>query len=150
MSFLPLWLKVSILSFTLIASVAAQTPQTSFTSIAKGDKSGQEIARQVVVRTPAEWAALWKDHALVEKVPAVDFTKDMVVGIFLGTKPSAGHTVEIVGVRMEEKDLIVEYVQRQPGRGTMAAQVLTEPYHLVSVSQHPGTVKFVQLPDTRR
>ena len=66
-------------------------------------------------------------------MPVIDFTKSMVVGIFLGSKPSAGYEVEIVGVRAQEKDLVVEYVQKQPGRGTLAAQILTEPYHLVSV-----------------
>ena len=73
----------------------------SFTNIAKGDSSGQQLAKQVTVRTAAEWKALWKDHAPTEKMPAVDFSKYMVVGIFLGTKPSAGHEVEIVGVRTE-------------------------------------------------
>ncbi len=124
--------------------MSAQTP--SFTNIAKGDASGQQIAKQVTVRTPAEWAALWKDHAPTEKMPAVDFSKDMVVGIFLGSKPSAGHEVEIVGVRTEQKDLIVEYAQKQPGRGTMAAQILTEPFHLVSVPKHAGTVRFAHVP----
>lgn len=126
------------------ASMSAQTPP--FTSIAKGDASGQQLAKQVTVRTAAEWQALWKDHAPTGKMPAVDFAKDMVVGIFLGTKPSAGHEVEIVGVRMQEKDLIVEYVQKQPGRGTMTAQILTEPFHLVAVPRHAGTVRFIQVP----
>jgi len=124
--------------------------QTTFTSVAKGDISGQQLAKQVIVLTPAEWKALWKDHSATEKMPIVDFTKNMVVGIFLGSKPSAGHDVEIVGVRTQEKELIVEYVQKQPGRGTMAAQILTEPYHLVSVAKHPGSVRFLHVPEVNR
>ena len=130
----------------LIALASAQATQPSLTSIAKGDVSGQQTAKQVTVRTAAEWKALWKDHAPTEKMPSVDFAKNMVVGIFLGTKPSAGNEVEIVGVRTHEQDVIVEYVQKQPGRGTMAAQILTEPYHLVSVPKHAGTVRFIQVP----
>jgi hypothetical protein len=117
----------------------------TFTTVARGDASEQQTSRQVTIRTAAEWKALWKEHAPTEKMPAVDFNKDMVVGIFLGTKPSAGHEVEIVGVRTEEKDLVVEYIQKQPGRGTVAAQILTEPYHLVSVPRHAGNVKFVSV-----
>lgn len=151
MSFTTLWVKAGALSVTFaIASVAAQTAQAAFTSVGKGDMSGQQIAKQVIVRTPAEWTALWKVHSLKEELPAVDFTTSMVVGIFLGTKPSTGHEVEIIGVRTQDKDLIVEYVQKQPGRGTLAAQILTEPYHLVSVPKHPGPVKFIHVPDTRR
>jgi hypothetical protein len=124
--------------------------QSAFTSLAKGDASGQQTARQVTIRTAAEWKSLWKEHSPTEKMPAVDFGKNMVVGIFLGSKPSAGYDVEIVGVRTQEKDLIVEYVERQPGRGTMAAQILTEPYHLVLVPAHAGTVRFLTVPDTRK
>ena len=133
--------------FLMMAS-SAQTPP--FTNIAKGDASGQQTAKQVTVRTAAEWAALWKDHAPTDKMPVVDFSKDMVVGIFVGTKPSAGHEVEIVGVRTEQKDLIVEYVQKQPARGTMAAQILTEPFHLVAVPKHACTVRFMHVTDARK
>jgi PrcB C-terminal len=127
-----------------IAAMSAQTP--AFTNVAKGDVSGQQETKQVIVRTAAEWKALWKDHASTDKLPNIDFTKDMVVGIFLGSKPSAGHEVEITGVRPQEKELVVEYVQKQPGRGTMAAQILTEPYHLVAVPKHAGTVRFIHVP----
>ena len=46
-----------------------------------------------------------------EKMPVIDFTKSMVVGIFLGSKPSAGYEVEIVAVRAQEKDLVIEYAE---------------------------------------
>jgi hypothetical protein len=124
--------------------------QMTFTNIAKGDASGQQTSRQVTVRTLAEWQALWKEHAPAAKIPVVDFTSKMVVGIFLGSKPSAGYEVEIVNVRTQEKDLIVEYVQKQPGRGTLAAQILTEPFHLIAVPKHAGPVRFIHVPDTAR
>src|SRR5918992_2197957 len=134
---------LSILALSI--SMSAQMP--SFTTIAKGEVSGQQEAKQVTVRTAAEWKALWDEHAPAEKMPAVDFAKNMVVGIFLGSKPSAGHEVEITGVRSQDKDLIVEYAQKQPGRGTMAAQILTEPFHLVVLPKHEGTVRFMAVPD---
>jgi hypothetical protein len=132
--------------FIMTAMMSAQVSPPAFTTLAKGDMSGQQMTKQVTVRTAAEWQALWKDHAPIEKMPSVDFTTDMVVGIFLGSKPSAGHSVEIVGVRTDEKELVVEYVQKQPGRGTMAAQILTEPFHLVAVPKHAGTVRFIHVP----
>ena len=135
---------VVVLSMFLMSDASAQ--MLSFTEVAKGNMSAQQTAKQVTVRTVAEWKALWKDHAPTAKMPEVDFAKDMLVGIFLGTKPSDGHEVTIVGVRMQEKDLVIEYIQKQPGRGTMAAQILTEPYHLVAVPKHTGTVRFVQVP----
>ena len=78
-----------------------------------------------------------------DKLPAVDFATKMVVGVFLGTKPTAGYGVEIVGVKTDGDALVVEYTERPPGRGTMAAQILTQPFHMVSVPRHEGTVRFV-------
>ena len=140
---------MSALSIAVLC-VAGLAAQTAFTSLAKGDMSGQQIAKQVTVRTLAEWKTLWKDHGPAEKMPTVDFSKNMVVGVFLGTKPSVGYEVEIVGVRAQDKEVIVEYVQRQPAPGTMTAQILTDPYHLVSVPKHAGTVRFLPVPDTRK
>jgi hypothetical protein len=132
----------------MIAMIAvALAAQMTFNTIAKGDASGQQTSRQVTVRTQEEWQALWKVHSPTTKIPPVDFDSKMVVGLFLGSKPSAGHDVEIVGVRIEKNDLIVEYVLRQPGRGMMAAQILTEPFHLVAVAKHAGQVRFVLIPD---
>jgi hypothetical protein len=136
-------LVLSVVALT-ITTMSAQTPL--FTNVAKGEVSAQQETKQVTVRTAAEWQTLWKSHSPTEKMPTVDFAKNMVVGIFLGSKPSAGHEVEIVGVRTEGKDLVVEYVQRQPGRGTMAAQILTEPFHLIAVAKHAGTVRFIHVP----
>lgn len=118
--------------------------QMTFTNIAKGDASGQQTSRQVTVRTPAEWQALWKDHSPDGKMPAVDFNSNMVIGVFLGSRPSAGYGVEIVGVRTQAKDLIVEYIEKQPGRDMMTAQILTEPFHLVAVAKRPGPVRFLK------
>ena len=68
--------------------MASLDAQTAFTTVAKGDASGQQTARQVIVRTQAEWQALWKAHALDPnaKLPAVDFNTKMVVGVFLGSQ----------------------------------------------------------------
>ena len=139
---------VPLLTVPLFAVAVAA--QAAFTSVAKGDMSGQQTARQVIVRTTAEWQALWKEHSPTEKPPVVDFSTKMVVGLFLGSRPSDGYEVEIVGVRIEGTNLVVEYVQKQPGRGTMAAQILTEPYHLVAVAKHPGPVRFLHVPDAGR
>jgi hypothetical protein len=148
-----------LISPLLVAALAAaqvpripQTPPPTppggaspFARVAKGDMSGVQIMRQVTVRTAAEWQKLWKEHSPEEKMPAVDFNSHMVVGIFLGSKPSAGYQVEILNVRPEGNELVVEYAQKQPGRGMMTAQILTEPFDLVTVPKHAGPVRFVEV-----
>ena len=130
----------------LVAGVNVSA-QVSVETVAKGDASAQQTARQVVIRSDAEWQALWRMHSPDQPAPGVDFNNKTVIGIFSGSKPSVGYSVEIVGARMQGMDLVVEYVERRPGRGQMQAQILTEPFHLVGVPKQTGPVRFLNVPE---
>ena len=80
-------------------------------TVAQGTMSNIEEPRTVVVRATAARQALWKEHDPEHAVPAVDFAQSTVVGVFLGSRPSAGFAVEITGVKTERDRTIVEYVE---------------------------------------
>lgn len=115
-----------------------------FTTVAQRDQSDIETARQVVVRTPEEWKALWKEHAAGQAMPAVDFSKQMVVGVFLGTRSTGGYSVTISGIEREGNDLVVTWRESRPGAAAIVTQMLTSPYHLVRLERASGEVKFRQ------
>jgi hypothetical protein len=106
--------------------------------------SGIDRAEQVVARTEDEWRTLWQRHAPGRPAPPVDFKSRMVVGVFLGSRPSGGYQVQIQKVREEGGALVVEWTEIRPGRDQMAAQVMTSPAHLVAVPRHPGEVRFAK------
>ena len=108
----------------------------------KGTQSNVEDARQLAVRSADEWTKLWTQHSPDRKQPAVDFSQYMIVGVFLGSRPTAGFDVEIVGVREEAGSLVVRYREVVPTIRATTAQVLTMPYHLALVPKRAGDVKF--------
>jgi len=110
-------------------------------SLDKGISSQIDVARQAAVRSDAEWNMLWSQHAGDRARPTVDFNREMVLAVFLGTRPTAGFSVEIVGAREESGALVVSYREGRPPTGIVTAQVLTSPYHLVAVPKH-GDVKW--------
>lgn len=118
------------------------TPMT----IDKGDQSNVDDAKQAVARSDAEWTRLWQQHAPDRKRPAVDFSRDMVVGVFMGSRNTAGFAVEIVGTSEVNGALVVRYRETVPPKGAVTAQVITSPYHLVSVPKFAGDVKFEKVP----
>ena len=67
-----------------------------FTTLGRGVQPDRGIARRGV-RTAAEWSTLWQQHAGMGKPPAVDFTV-IVIAVFLGSRQSAGYTVEITRI----------------------------------------------------
>lgn len=120
---------------TLQAKVEIET-------IVRDNMSGVEEARQTVARTEAEWSQLWRAHNAGSPVPKVDFSKRMVVAVFLGTRPSAGYAIEISGTKAAGKTLVVEWREFPPKPGNLSAQVLTSPAHLVTIPTFDGEVKF--------
>ena len=128
-----------LLALSLLAANQGDVP---IRTVDKGTQSGVDAARTVVARTPEEWTAVWRAHAPEKPAPAVDFTREMIVGVFLGTRPTAGYGVEIAGAREDAGGLVVQYREGSPPRDAMTAQVLTMPYHLVAVPKREGEVKF--------
>jgi hypothetical protein len=128
----------------VLSSVLAQAVVStviSFTSVAQGSRSGIHDARTVVVRSAGEWQTLWKAHD-TEPPPNVDFSRDIVLGVFLGTRPTAGFGVRITAVTAKGTTAVVEFVESRPRAGAMTAQVLTSPFHLVTVPRQYENVEF--------
>lgn len=112
-------------------------------TIVRDNMSSVEDAKQAVARTPAEWAALWRQHAGDRApLPRIDFTKRIVVAVFLGTRPTAGYAAEVSGTKAAGKALIVEWREDRPKPGNILAQVMTSPSHLVSIPRFEGEITF--------
>ena len=128
--------------FVLLLAALLQTAPPPLRTVGKGPMSAIDQARQVTVRSAAEWGALWKENGANSPLPAVDFSREMVVGVFVGTRPTAGYGVEIVRAIGNSSTLVVEYVETAPSRDTITAQILTAPYHLAAIPKRDGTVTF--------
>jgi VWFA-related protein len=112
----------------------------------RGSNSNLDDAQQVVVRTAAEWNALWKKHAPERPVPAVDFGREMVAAVFLGSRPTGGFAAEIVGAGSKAGAFVVQYRETKPAADAIAAQILTSPFLLVAMPKVDGDVKFERVP----
>ena len=111
-----------------------------------GDQSNMDDSRQAIVRTAGELDALWRLHAPDRPQPKVNFSTEMVIGVFMGSRPSAGFTVEILGVEEQGGATLVRYRETVPPRGGIAAQVITSAYQLVAVPRRTGEVRFEKQP----
>jgi len=131
------------LAGALIGGTQAAVPRT----IAKGDQSNIESATQVLARTEAEWQEWWRRHAGERERPPVDFNREMVVGVFMGSRPNAGYSTTILSSMEVKGVLVVRYTETIPPRDAVTAQILTFPYHLVAIPKATVTdVKFEKVP----
>jgi hypothetical protein len=104
---------------------------------------------QIVVRSEEAWIHFWTEHHPDEAAPDVDFTRNMVVGIFVGSRPAEQFSVSIVDVKAQPSGTTVDYRERYPPTGTFAVGVSVFPYALKVVPRSPNPVKFTKLEPER-
>jgi hypothetical protein len=135
------------------AAHAALTVTVPFSTLDKGLTSGVREPTQLVIRTRDDWAALWGRHMQLQpapEAPPVDFSRDMVVALFMGERPTGGHRIEVTRVERADAGLAVHYLSHGPDPGTMVSQALTQPFHLVTIPRDESPVVFIAETPARR
>src|SRR5207245_5746591 len=116
-------------------------------TISEGPASGLDRPMRSVIRSAAQLAALWKQHARMEepapKAPPVDFSREAVVVVALGRKPSAGYTVKVTRIEQLPDETLVHVRQTRPSPDAVTAQMITHPHHMVRIPRPRGAVRFV-------
>lgn len=106
----------------------AAPAREDFKIIAEGAQSKVEEPFIFIARDAKTYTHL---QSLVENLPdaaTVDFTKEAVVAVFAGTKPTAGYSVVI---RKNGEKIAAEVAE--PAKDLMLAQVITAPYKIAVV-----------------
>jgi hypothetical protein len=128
------------------AEISTKTKPVAFQTIVKGSRSGVREPLQIAIRIQAEWDALWKRHVSIETnpppSPAIDFNKEIVIGVFLGEKPTGGYDVEIIRAEQSDGALVIHYREKSPLPGGIVIQALTQPFHIIRVVDDNFRVTF--------
>lgn len=146
-----------LLLFPLLAAgclEGAQTPPTqggsgdaeplSFRSLDKGSFSGVRSDLREVLRSQAEWSALWARHKPNQSAPRVEFPNESVVAVVEHRSTGCfGVHVGNVSYDASARVLTVEVVHEldPPTINCLAAQV--DVYHFVAIPDRPGEARFV-------
>jgi hypothetical protein len=100
-----------------------------------------------VIRDAAQWRSAWatitSNHS-PKALPTVDFSKEMVVLVALGTKATGGYTAEIERVRRVSDGISVDYVAESPGDRCGTTAALTQPMDFVIVPRVEGLATFAR------
>lgn len=66
--------------------------------------------------------------------PAIDFGREVVVGVVADERPTGGYSIEIVSASRHGSSLEVTVREKRPDPGTMTIQMLTTPWALAAVT----------------
>ena len=146
-----LLLIVPALSATMLVSLAAgAVEKITMRTLTKGAFSGVTEAKQEVMKTQAAWDKFLAAHHANTKsapqLPAVDFSKDMVIATTMGRKSSGGYSIEITGVETNANRLRISVKRTSPAPGAIVITALTAPFHFVAVPKSELKPEFVDAP----
>ena len=102
---------------------------------------------ELVVHDAASWEGTW-ERLTAATVPApdrpvVDFSRDVVLVVAAGERPSGGWRVTVDAVRpAADGGLDVTYTVAGPAPECFTTQVITAPVDVVRVPRPAGTVRF--------
>jgi hypothetical protein len=100
--------------------------------IGQWTRTGVGEARRLIIRDANAWADFWSELGVGDR-PAVDFTRNVVVAVAAGQRPTGGFEIAVNGVRQANGELTVEVVETAPGPNCMTTASLTQPVDVVVV-----------------
>ncbi|MEJ7810351.1 MAG: protease complex subunit PrcB family protein [Gemmatimonadaceae bacterium] len=116
--------------------------------------SGLSARQRLAIRDGASWSALWTtlstDVSPRPAVPAVDFSRDMILLAAMGEHRSGGFGIAIERVQLADGQLYVTVRETSPGAGCMTTQAITRPLTAVLVPRGDYDVRFVERSTTSK
>jgi hypothetical protein len=111
--------------------------------------SGFDKPARLVVRDALTWQAVWNQIYLLESpvppLPVVDFSRDMIVVVALGSRSTGGYSILIGGASEAANNGVAVIVDSSsPGSHCAVTEAFTQPVDIARVPLHDGAVSFVE------
>lgn len=130
---------VAALMITGCAVQPAMDPSANFHVLASGTHSGVRKQQFVVIRDAAGYATWWRrasaSRSSQTPPPTVDFSRQMVIGLFIGARRTGGYRVEVSGVSRDGDTATVHVREQAPATNCRTTQVLTQPFTMISTDK---------------
>ncbi len=109
--------------------------------------SGLYQERLMVIRDPAEWLGQWRRITARQgdppPLPAVDFSREMLLMAAMGPQPSGGRRVAIDRIVEQPGELLAFVRFVSPGLRCGAIAAVTSPVDIVRIPASPANVRWV-------
>jgi hypothetical protein len=69
----------------------------------------------------------------VPPVPEVDFRRETIVALFMGSRPTGGYGIEVEQVTLTQGGMFLDVRLIEPAPGAITTQALTSPWVMVRV-----------------
>ena len=116
--------------------IVTESVDIQFRVLDSGSRAAEVTERKnFAVYDATEFARLWKmaNGTDGKAVPAVDFSKEYVIGVFEGEQPTGGYGIRVTSLTDADDTRTVAIERAAPAPGCLTTQALTSPYQLILV-----------------
>ena len=111
--------------------------------------TGIREARRTVIQDANAWAGFWSELGVGDR-PAIDFSRDVVIAVAAGERPSGGHEIAVTKVSQREGELTAEVLETVPGPNCLSTSALSQPVDVVVIQGiRPKSWSFVEQKEVR-
>lgn len=114
--------------------------------VAGGNYCGIEQGKNIVINRKEEWNALWKKlhHGFYPQpaLPDIDFSRETILAVFMGTRSTGGYSIEISNIKEHEGKITAIIETESPEPGEMVTMALSQPYHIVKINIAEKDIEF--------
>lgn len=144
----------------IVTSSAFDAPgeeSIAFETLVQGVSSRITTKQEVVIEDKDAWLAFWEEHQTGDfpsltgnfapssiSLPKVDFTKEVVIAVFMGEQRTGGYAIGIeeINILKKEGEAVVTVDVTKPNPQDMTTQALTQPFHIIKVQKPNIPVRF--------
>jgi uncharacterized lipoprotein YajG len=140
---------VALILVVLLTACGAAPSQLTVVHLTSLNAPYQVFASEtmLVVRDQQSWQSLWSqmtaNQSPAPQLPAVDFTKDMVLVAAAGTRGSSGYSISITDATESSGGVTVNVTITSPGSNCAVALHVESPVDVATIARRDGTVGFV-------
>ncbi len=125
----------------------SERQQSTFIRLYHSQLIGPASSMRDIVRDSARWSKAWaqvqRGNLTVEPLPAVDFSRDMVLIAALGSVGSGGYDVAVDSVAATRSEYLIFVRTTDPGNCPVTG-LLTRPVDMVRVTRTGLPVRFIE------
>jgi hypothetical protein len=147
---LKLFPKYAFILFTLIifscSNSGGENEKVSFEVIHEGSYSAISDKRELIIYNESQYKELmndvYKNLDQMPKITAIDFKKNSLVAVFIGSRSSGGYQVKIDSIIETSNNLAVNITETTPGKNCMVTDGITSPFVILRITKTEKKAEF--------
>lgn len=124
--------------------------EVNFELILKSEHCQYKEKKSYLIKDIIDWEKLWqiviRQPTIIGQptfwLPEVDFTKEMIVAVFMGEQSTGGYGIEVIKIIEQENSLEVFIKETLPAVSQPVTAVLTQPCHIIKLPKIEKEVLF--------